>query len=51
MVLRVLDGQGPADIKPEIFRKTELTFNLKEAKEMDIKVPFNLVVEATELIK
>ncbi len=51
MVLKVLDGQSPADIKPEIFRKTELTFNLREAKEMNIKVPFNLVVEATELIK
>jgi putative ABC transport system substrate-binding protein len=51
MVLRVLDGQNPVDIKPEIFRKTELTFNLKEAEEMNIKLPFNLVVEATELIR
>jgi ABC-type uncharacterized transport system substrate-binding protein len=51
MVLKVIGGQSPADIKPKIFRKTELTFNLKEAKEMDIKIPFNLVVEATELIK
>jgi putative ABC transport system substrate-binding protein len=51
MVLRVLDGQSPGDIKPKIFRKTELTFNLKEAKEMNIKLPFNLVVDATELIK
>jgi len=51
MVLKVIDGEDPADIKPEILRKTELTFNLKEANEMGIKIPFNLVVEATELIR
>jgi len=51
MVLQVLAGRAPHEIKVETFRNTELVFNLKEAKKLGIRIPFQLVAEATRVIK
>jgi putative ABC transport system substrate-binding protein len=48
---QVLSGRAPGDIKPEALRNTELMFNLKEAKNIGVKIPFQLVAEASKVIK
>lgn len=52
MVAKILLlGKKPRDIKPEVFRNTELVFNLREARDMGVKIPINLVAEAIKVIK
>lgn len=47
----VLAGHPPNEIRSESLRNTELMFNLKEAKNIGIKIPFQLVAEADKVIK
>lgn len=47
----VIAGRSPAEIKVESLRNTELMFNLKEAKNIGVKIPFQLVAEASKVIK
>lgn len=51
LVAQILAGRSPAEIKPESLRNTELMFNLKEAKQIGVKIPFQLVAEASKVIK
>lgn len=51
MAAQVLAGNSPAEIKPESLRNTELMFNLREAKQIGVKIPFQLVAEASKVIK
>jgi len=51
MVVRVLQGEQPKNIKPELLKNTELVFNLKEARSMGDINPINLIAEATRVIK
>jgi len=51
MVARVLRGERPDNIPPELLRNTELVFNLREAKHMGLRTPLKLIVEATTIIK
>jgi len=51
MVLQILKGDQSKNIQPEIFRDTELVFNLIEAQEIGITFPIQLVIEATRVIK
>lgn len=48
---QVLAGRPPGEIMPESLRNTELMFNLKEAKNIGVKIPFQLVAEASKVIK
>ncbi|NTV13843.1 MAG: hypothetical protein HGA96_07955 [Desulfobulbaceae bacterium] len=48
---QIIAGQHPRDIKPEIMRNTELVFNLRGAKEIGVKIPFQMVAEASKVIK
>jgi putative ABC transport system substrate-binding protein len=47
----VLAGHPPNEIKSETLRNTELMFNLKEAKIIGVKIPFQMVAEASKVIK
>lgn len=47
----VLAGHPPHEIKPESLRNTELMFNLREAKNIGVKIPFQLLAEASKVIK
>jgi len=51
MTLQVIAGTRPGEIKPEVLRNTELVFNLREVKNLDVKIPFQLIAEATKLVK
>lgn len=51
MVLLILNGEQAKNIQPQIFRNTELVFNLKEAQEIGITFPIQLIIEATRVIK
>lgn len=51
LAAQVLAGRPPGEIKPESLRNTELMFNLKEAKIIGVKIPFQLVAEANRVIK
>jgi putative ABC transport system substrate-binding protein len=51
MAALVLAGRPPGEIKTESLRNTELTFNLREAKNIGVKIPFQLVAEAGKVIK
>lgn len=51
MTAAILGGTRPEDIKMELFRKTELVFNLVAAESIGIKFPIQLIVEATKVIK
>lgn len=51
LAIQVLAGGAPREIKPESLRNTELTFNLREAKNIGVKIPFQLVAEASKVIK
>ncbi len=48
---RVLKGDTPASISPEVPRLVELVLNLKEANSIGIKVPMDLITDATRVIK
>jgi putative tryptophan/tyrosine transport system substrate-binding protein len=51
MAARILKGDKPGSIVPEVLRDTELVFNLVEAKQLGITFPIQLIVEATRVIK
>ncbi len=43
MVLEILDGKSPKDIPPNDSPKVNMTINLKEAKDLGLSVPFELL--------
>lgn len=49
--VRILDGVHPEKIRPDQANQTELVFNLREAAAMGLKLPMELVTEATRIIK
>ena len=51
MVARLLRGEKPASIPVEMPRLVELVINLKEANALGIKVPIDLILDATKVIK
>lgn len=51
MVARLLKGEKPASIPVEVPRMVELVINLKEAGALGIKVPIDLISDATKVIK
>jgi putative ABC transport system substrate-binding protein len=51
MVARMLRGDNPAGIPSEVPKLVELVLNLKEAGSIGIKVPFDLITDATKVIK
>ena len=50
-VQKILDGIPPDKIKSEAASEIELIFNMKDATAMGMKIPMELVTEATRLIK
>ncbi len=51
MVARLLKGEKPASIPVEVPRMVELVVNLREAGALGIKVPVDLISDATKVIK
>jgi putative ABC transport system substrate-binding protein len=51
MVARVLKGEKPSAIAVEPPKKIDLVINLKEASDMGLKVPFDILTSATKVIK
>jgi putative ABC transport system substrate-binding protein len=51
MTARLLRGENPAGIPAEVPKLVELVVNLKEAGAIGIKVPFDLITDATRVIK
>lgn len=51
MAARLLRGDSPASIAPEVPKLVELVLNLKEANALGIKVPMDLITDATRVIK
>jgi putative ABC transport system substrate-binding protein len=51
LTARILRGENPGAITPETPKMVELVLNLKEAAVTGIKVPFDLVTDATKVIK
>jgi putative ABC transport system substrate-binding protein len=51
IVVRLLKGESPASIPPQVPRLVELVLNLKEANDLGIKVPIDLLTDATKVIK
>jgi putative ABC transport system substrate-binding protein len=51
LAARLLKGENPAGMPVEIPKRVELVLNLKEAGEIGIKVPFDLITDATKVIK
>ncbi len=50
-VIKILRGIPVETIKADSSSDTELVFNLKEAKSIGLKIPMNLVTEATKLVQ
>ncbi|MBI5099482.1 MAG: hypothetical protein HZB30_09630 [Nitrospirae bacterium] len=50
-VISIFEGIPPDKIKVDTSSETELIFNLKEANSMGLKIPMELVTEATRLIQ
>jgi putative ABC transport system substrate-binding protein len=50
-VQKILDGVPPDKIKSEPATEIELIFNMRDANAMGMKIPMDLVIEATRLIK
>lgn len=48
---KILHGEKPGRIVPEVLRDTELVFNLVEAQQLGITFPIQLIVEATRIIQ
>jgi putative ABC transport system substrate-binding protein len=48
---KLLNGENPASIAPEVPRLVELVLNLKEAGNMGLKPPLDLISDATRVIK
>ena len=51
LATRLLKGENPAGMPVEPPKRVELVLNLKEAGEIGIKVPFDLITDATKVIK
>ena len=51
LAVRILRGENPASIPAEVPKLVELVLNLKEAGALGIKVPFDLITDATKVIK
>jgi putative ABC transport system substrate-binding protein len=51
MAARMLKGDSPASIPAEVPKLVELVLNLKEANTLGIKVPMDLITDATKVIK
>ncbi|TAN38055.1 MAG: hypothetical protein EPN25_14500 [Nitrospirae bacterium] len=51
MVARVIKGAKPASIPVQQPKKVDMIINLKEATEMGLKIPFDLLTAATRVIK
>ena len=47
----MLRGDNPAGVPSEVPKLVELVLNLKEAGSIGIKVPFDLITDATKVIK
>jgi putative ABC transport system substrate-binding protein len=48
---RLLKGENPSSIPPEVPKLVELVLNLKEANALGLKVPMDLITDATRVIK
>ena len=51
IAVRILRGENPSSIPMEVPKLVELILNLKEAGSLGIKVPIDLVTDATKVIK
>jgi len=51
LVAKILSGSKPASLGVESSRKVDLVLNLKSAKALDLKVPFDVLNAATKVIK
>lgn len=51
LTARILRGEKPAGIHPEVPKLVELVVNLKEAGALGLKVPIDLLSDATKVIK
>ena len=51
LAARLLKGENINGMPVELPKKVELVLNLKEAGELGIKVPFDLITDATKVIK
>lgn len=51
LAAKVLKGENPASLTPEVPRLVELVVNLKEAGAVGIKAPLDLISDATRVIK
>jgi putative ABC transport system substrate-binding protein len=51
IVARLLKGEKSASIPPQVPKLVELVLNLKEANVMGLKVPIDLLTDATKVIK
>jgi len=51
LTARILRGEKPAEIHPEVPKLVELIVNLKEASAIGLKVPIDLITDASKVIK
>jgi putative tryptophan/tyrosine transport system substrate-binding protein len=51
MVAKILNGDNPASIAPQVPKLVELVLNLKEATALGLKPPMDLISDATKVIK
>lgn len=49
ITLRILNGEKPGDIAPSIPKKTKRSLNLATAKRLGIKIPSQIIKEASEV--
>jgi putative ABC transport system substrate-binding protein len=49
ITLRILNGEKPVDIAPSIPKKTKLSLNLATAERLEIKIPSQILKEASEV--
>jgi len=51
MAEKILHGEKPGNIIPQVYRDTELVFNLVSARHLGITFPIQLIIEATKVIQ
>lgn len=49
ILIKIIKGKSPKNIKP-LQPKSRLIFSMKEANELGVKIPMNVVTEATKII-